>query len=276
MFDITNRRQAIRFSAFVTALSVVLSVLLTSALSSPLTTQDLFPALLVPALIAPPVSFTVGLKMLQIHQLNERLRYLLDHDQMSGLLVRQAFFRALNTMRGAREGVIVAVDIDHFKAINDTYGHLEGDNVIVATARFIRSLAQGQPAARFGGEEFMLFLSDTSLEAGRRFAETLVRGVEQLPIGSRDHGNIKVTISAGVCNLPPSADLDTALIHADDALYQAKKSGRNRVCVAPALRPTSFDKHSIREGHFRVRSQGRFSPSIDGNLPKDDTHSTAT
>jgi diguanylate cyclase (GGDEF)-like protein len=238
--------------------------------------HDLVPALITPLLIATPVSYTVGLKLLQIHQLNETLRYLLNHDQMSGLLVRQAFFTALNAMRGAREGVIIAIDIDHFKAINDTYGHLDGDSVIVATAQFIRSLAQGQPAARFGGEEFMLFLPDTSLEAGTRFAEALVRGVERLPVRSRDHGDIKVTISAGVCNLPPSADLDTALIHADDALYQAKKSGRNRVCVAPALQPTPLDRRHTRSTHSRFRSQGRLGSSIEEDLPNDATRSTAT
>lgn len=126
------------------------------------------------------------------------------------------------------------IDIDHFKRINDTYGHEEGNLVLKMVAEVLKKNTRRiDLVARYGGEEFCVVLPQTDLEGARQYAENVRKMVEDIPFLLRKTEPVKVTISIGVCSYPqfkvPSGEALTKLT--DQALYQAKQSGRNRVCI---------------------------------------------
>ena len=143
--------------------------------------------------------------------------------------------------RGQRFGhalSLLMIDIDHFKRINDHYGHDAGDRAIVAVAQVLRSMTRGMDtAARFGGEEFVLLMPETSLQVALEAAERLRAAIEGMEIDCGDGQTVRLTISIGATSdLPPEAttrlgpdSLTDLLIRADQALYRAKHAGRNRV-----------------------------------------------
>jgi diguanylate cyclase (GGDEF)-like protein len=122
------------------------------------------------------------------------------------------------------------IDIDHFKDINDTYGHLAGDSVLRELAWILQKrLRPDDELGRYGGEEFCAILPETPLDGATRIAEELRTMVEQHSFvveGER----IKVTISIGAAELQKGMDLKGFYKSADELLYQAKRAGRNRVC----------------------------------------------
>ncbi|SHE22369.1 GGDEF domain-containing protein [methanotrophic endosymbiont of Bathymodiolus puteoserpentis (Logatchev)] len=134
--------------------------------------------------------------------------------------------------RHANHLSLIFVDLDHFKAINDTYGHHCGDQVLKSAAQSIKDSIRGCDIAyRYGGEEFVILLSDTDLEGAKLLAErirekianhTLAYGMEV----------IKLTASLGVSSLRGNDTVDSFVQRADDAMYQAKEMGRNRVQAA--------------------------------------------
>src|SRR5215216_6455929 len=123
-------------------------------------------------------------------------------------------------------------DLDHFKAINDRYGHLCGDAVLAQVGQRMKAVLRGSDVkCRYGGEEFLVLLPDTPLAGGRRVAESLRRDIEEHPV----HWNgetIRITASFGVTNVA-AGEIDplTILARADGALYRAKQAGRNRVHI---------------------------------------------
>jgi len=130
---------------------------------------------------------------------------------------------------------IVLTDIDHFKKFNDVYGHQVGDMVLAETARIMReTVRKSDLPARYGGEEFMAILPETDYKGAFAFAERLRKKVESSTYTHPETGQpLKVTISVGVATFPLHADEKNELIkQADEALYRAKESGRNRVCIA--------------------------------------------
>jgi diguanylate cyclase (GGDEF)-like protein len=156
-----------------------------------------------------------------------------ETDPLSGLTNRRGFDRqaqqAIARALPAHRPVAVAVfDLDHFKRINDTFGHAVGDNVIVAFAARLRALAPpGAVVGRMGGEEFVLLLLDGGADAAWQCAEAIRRrvlGGDDLP---------PVTVSGGVARLRPGESLAELMRRADQASYHAKASGRDQVCCAP-------------------------------------------
>jgi diguanylate cyclase (GGDEF)-like protein len=128
--------------------------------------------------------------------------------------------------------VWIMADIDHFKRVNDTYGHEAGDEVLKAVADALRATARGADVvARFGGEEFVLVLPDTSADMAVRIAERLRLAIEAL---STDVGGqvIRVTASFGVAQRAAQESQLEVLERADAALYSSKKEGRNRVTIS--------------------------------------------
>ncbi|MDJ0938954.1 MAG: DUF484 family protein [Woeseiaceae bacterium] len=147
--------------------------------------------------------------------------------------------------RASRDGtslVCLMLDIDHFKAVNDSWGHAAGDSVLRDIAQRIESQVRASDvAARYGGEEFIVLLPDTSIDDAERLAERIRRAVSGNPIGLPGGGETRVTASIGIASVKPEAratDLKTigeALIaRADVALYKAKADGRDRVVTAEA------------------------------------------
>ena len=127
------------------------------------------------------------------------------------------------------------VDVDNFKQVNDTYGHAAGDEVLRAVAARTRShLRDIDLLGRYGGDEFVVFLVETELEAARRVGERICQGVAAMPVVI-DQGPLNVTISVGVARLAEEGPNVAALVNdADVALYAAKKAGKNQVAAKDA------------------------------------------
>jgi diguanylate cyclase (GGDEF)-like protein len=160
-----------------------------------------------------------------------------ETDTLSRLLNRGGFERhAEIAMRDAvRKGIPVALviaDLDHFKSINDSFGHASGDRVIEAFAGFLRdAAADHHVAGRIGGEEFAIILPGTNLAAARLFAEGARSAFGALPIDSLPAQH-RCTASFGVAELHPAEGFADLMRRADEALYQAKGSGRDRVRIS--------------------------------------------
>lgn len=125
------------------------------------------------------------------------------------------------------------VDIDHFKRVNDRWGHADGDRVLAEVARRIRhEVRAGDLATRYGGEEFLVLLPDTALQAASDVAERIRGAIASEPV-ALGGGRVVVTASVGVAQLRDGEDNAALVARADTALYRAKQQGRNR-CVADA------------------------------------------
>jgi diguanylate cyclase (GGDEF)-like protein len=123
------------------------------------------------------------------------------------------------------------VDIDHFKKVNDTYGHDGGDRALVAVAQAMRGALRPEATlGRLGGEEFAVLLPQADQNAAMVAAERLRQAVERLSV-EIDGAALKITVSIGVTEVGSGQAFEAALQHADEALYQAKKTGRNRSCA---------------------------------------------
>lgn len=175
---------------------------------------------------------------LELRLANRELAVLAQTDPLTGSLNRRTFFSLSEREIGRRRRTgcdiaVLVLDIDHFKKINDTYGHSAGDRVLAQFADQIGQTIRVQDVfARLGGEEFGLILPDASLNQAIETGERLRRIVEQTPIHT-DAGPIKITVSMGAAMVKPGeASVESALQRADQALYRAKHCGRNRVVAA--------------------------------------------
>lgn len=172
---------------------------------------------------------------------NAELQRSSNTDPLTGLLNRRGMMQRLaeEVARSARNGrafSIAIADADHFKQVNDRWGHACGDDVLTALAKTIRGGARAADVmARWGGEEFLLLFPDTRLAGARIAAEQLRRRVQQLRV-RHESGRIAVSITIGVVEVPPGEALSAALRRADAALYEGKRAGRNRtVTGGPAM-----------------------------------------
>jgi diguanylate cyclase (GGDEF)-like protein len=165
----------------------------------------------------------------------EQLRELATRDPLTECINRRYFLEiaAKEVERADRYGnrlSIAMLDADHFKDINDQYGHATGDRVLRAIADRCRSaLRKTDVFGRFGGEEFVVLFVETALAEAERVAERLLSKVAE-PVS--DIAGVRVTISAGVVERRAGETLDAVLKLADEALYQAKREGRNRVVTS--------------------------------------------
>ena len=159
-----------------------------------------------------------------------------DHDDLTGLLNRRAFESACSAwpyQRGVR--VLVSCDLDHFKAINDTYGHTVGDDVLRTFSEVLRThLRSGDVIARMGGEEFAIALWQQNVPQAQALVERIAHTVmPQVVWSSRVATPLQVTASWGLVAVRPDESLSVCLERVDTQLYAAKRAGRNRMCVAP-------------------------------------------
>jgi diguanylate cyclase (GGDEF)-like protein len=176
-------------------------------------------------------------------EFQRQIHRLLAHDELTGLLTSKSFFSELRREAAraefeARPFCVLMMDLDHFKSVNDTYGHLTGSQTLEEVGGCItRALRAGDVASRFGGEEFAAFMLDADIAQGLVAAERVRAGVEEHVFTTTRHdssGDLRthrITISIGVAAFPQDARDPIELIElADTALYRAKRSGRNRVC----------------------------------------------
>lgn len=182
--------------------------------------------------------FAVFLGLLQLVLIGQRsqrrLRIAAETDQLTGLANRRHFLdRTAPHLAGARDrGALILFDIDHFKRVNDTFGHPAGDRALVRFAAALAALApSGGVAARLGGEEFALFLPDATLAEAGAVAEHVRRTVAGLGIATAA-GDVRLTVSGGVAAASEAgADYDALHAAADGALYAAKRDGRDRIAL---------------------------------------------
>ncbi len=162
----------------------------------------------------------------------EQLHLIATHDEKTGVY-NSTFFKSIfefELRKAERDGTfcLVVIDLDFFKKVNDTYGHITGDKILKRTAEILKGGMRGADvAARFGGEEFFIILPDADRDKGRQVAERLRKAVLKDRF-LKKHG---LTISAGVAEYKKKDTFDTLANRADEALYEAKKTGRNRVVV---------------------------------------------
>lgn len=177
----------------------------------------------------------------RLNELNKQLEALAITDGLTELYNHRFFMESLSlefsrARRSHQPLALLMGDIDNFKFVNDTYGHQVGDDILVNVAGLLRGSRRGSDiVARYGGEEFVLLLPETSLQQARALGDKLRGKIENSAVDTAD-GKIKVTISMGVAALEKDnfRNHRELLIAADKALYQAKKGGKNKVCVVDA------------------------------------------
>lgn len=184
------------------------------------------------------VKVQLKIKSLQdaLKERNQRLEELSNTDPLTQLANRRQLMRVLvqefqRSFRGGHPLSLVMIDIDHFKSINDTYGHQQGDEVLKVLAETLRSqLRDYDLASRFGGEEFAMVLPETDPLHATQVAERIREVVANLKFGGVLE-KLKMTVSLGVATYPDDAikGIEDLIRLADDALYAAKREGRNRV-----------------------------------------------
>jgi len=172
----------------------------------------------------------------------ERINHLAAHDDLTGLLNRRRMSEVVQAerercVRSRRPLVLALLDLDFFKLVNDRYGHAAGDAVLCAFAgRVLDNLRSTDVLARWGGEEFLLLLPETSLDGALVLLERVRREVAELCVETAN-GEISMTVSIGVAAGRVQETMEQVLEHADEALYQAKAQGRDRVVVYGGGRP---------------------------------------
>ncbi|MDQ6963750.1 MAG: diguanylate cyclase [Mariprofundales bacterium] len=165
----------------------------------------------------------------------ENMQQQAQTDDLTGLMNRRHFrpLAEAEMRRALRHSValsIMMLDIDHFKKVNDHYGHQVGDSVLRAVAQKLKQeLREQDLLCRWGGEEFLLLLPGSDIAAAKRLGERIRQGVESLHFAQMERG---VTISIGLAAVDPKQRLKVATHAADKALYRAKEAGRNRLCCA--------------------------------------------
>ena len=195
--------------------------------------------------------FEVGDQLIRFEMLDEidrefqqQIHRLLVHDELTGLLTSKSFFSELRREAARAEAekmpfCVLMMDIDHFKDVNDTYGHLAGSETLEEVGAVIKkSLRAGDVGARFGGEEFAAFLLDADYTQGMIAAERVRSAIEKHEFPAARRTGIepspthRITISLGVASFPDDGRDPIQLVEmADSALYRAKRNGRNQVCA---------------------------------------------
>lgn len=164
----------------------------------------------------------------------DRLKLLAATDELTGLTNRRRMLEHIRDeivrlRRSGRTAALIMADIDHFKQVNDKYGHQAGDDVLIGVGDMLRERLRNQDfIARWGGEEFLFLLPETDIEGAVIAAEKLRLAVEGHEVTSGGR-KLKVSMTFGVAPLDPEIGIDESISRADDALYGGKKAGRNRV-----------------------------------------------
>jgi diguanylate cyclase (GGDEF)-like protein len=224
---------AVLFSDFITILTLYISGSLAFNVH---TFAGLFVATCAPLIFAPVISwFTIGL-IFEIHELEEEMRLLATYDSLTGLLSRRAFMEQSNYIchfaeRQGLEFTILVIDLDHFKKINDQYGHETGDKVLESFGKIMRLKSrESDLAGRIGGEEFAFFLPATTADKACNFAERLQKAIRE-DIIKKNNVHIRYTASIGLAYFSQTMNIEMAISQADKALYRAKRNGRNQTVI---------------------------------------------
>lgn len=239
LLEARSRSDVVRLSVLYTIISVLVSVGGTyffAKLYHWKVEEAVLPAAILPLLLAPWMTWTVTSTAYELHHTRRELERLVRTDPLTGILNRRGLQEVMESAyaeRGERRLCAIVVDIDHFKAINDIYGHAGGDAVIIRIADILRRTLKplGAAVGRLGGDELGALVFDVTLAEASAVAEIFRCAIEGATV-QHDGRRIRVTTSIGVSELLPEDDsVDAMLIRADFSLYAAKAEGRNVVRV---------------------------------------------
>lgn len=234
-----NRFGPVTVSFAVNFGSMIMAVALTAALErifrGEVVAMDLFFAAVIAGILAPIISYGFIYLTGQLNLAEQQMRHLATTDGLTGVLNRRYFFERseIELQRAIRYGhplSMLIFDIDHFKEVNDRFGHQAGDAVIRQLADMtVNTIRSTDLLGRYGGEEFILLLPEAGFESAWKVAERLRKKVES-HVFNFDGNAISITISVGISSLEsPDTDLEALISRADRSLYAAKDAGRN--CV---------------------------------------------
>ena len=205
----------------------------------------------------------------------DALCQLSSHDVLTGLANRRSFVQAMEREldRVARSGdvaLLLMVDIDHFKSVNDNHGHLAGDEVLRQVALRLQDCVRPMDTvARYGGEEFAVVLPNCSYTYGEVVAERIRRSIEVRPFGLTNQQALSMTVSVGGAYAPQwiRSEPSIWIERADRQLYRAKREGRNRVCLEETIDTvvSAEEKELLFGGLNLGMYDGRPTAAQDGN-----------
>jgi len=185
------------------------------------------------------ISIIIGRQVYQVsfnlNNTHKKLRQQANTDFLTKAYNRRYFIKLADNeiTRSKRHGhkiSLIMMDIDFFKKINDSYGHITGDNVLILLVKMIKETKRSNDIiARLGGEEFVLLLPDTTEEGALVFAERIKNELSEMEIHTGNNNIIHITLSMGISEFHNSLDIDTWIHEADTAMYVAKETGRNRI-----------------------------------------------
>ncbi|WP_316859108.1 GGDEF domain-containing protein [uncultured Cohaesibacter sp.] len=238
----SNAEKKANWKIFLVALAVTLLSLFLSLLVTYIVTHILHGymnhtsvviATIVPTVVAGPVTWFVesyrqkandALARLQV--LKDELEHQANHDTLTGILNRRSFIAGV---ADKTDGVLISIDVDHFKRINDTYGHAAGDMALVQITQAIsNAVRESDLFARLGGEEFAVFANDASYENAKDLAERIRLSVNAVDFSPEEGVHHELSVSIGSAFGSESKDFDAMVALADQRLYYAKENGRNR------------------------------------------------
>tara|TARA_R110000824_G_scaffold11746_16_gene51602 strand:- start:3722 stop:4555 length:834 start_codon:yes stop_codon:yes gene_type:complete len=249
----------IRQTAIISAIAVLLSFTFTGSLYLLFFGIDdrFWPALNMSIMIPWAITIPLGLYMsrqrfklvgltnrlketqTKLRRANKALEQRANFDGMTGLLNRDGFFSRLDEMRGDETAnVLLIIDVDHFKNINDSFGHLVGDQALMLLGKtFRKTLREDDLVGRIGGEEFGIFLPNTSAPEGQIIGEIIRHEIENTIFEPHHNMRHVITVSIGVTAVAPHQERAALMGNADTALFTAKRRGRNQVALfEPGMR----------------------------------------
>lgn len=234
-------RRVYRITSIATALVIVASVIMTNffmeTFSRGVDVQGLMASIVIPLVLAGPSIGLIALRQEQLRQANQQLQKLATFDWLTGCYNRGAFTQmvvAALKRPSAGASALLVIDVDHFKAINDTHGHDRGDDALRLIAGTLQQVAGSDAlVGRLGGEEFGVFLQGVESSAVARYAEALRSAVARLAFLT-DGAGCPLSVSIGGAIIQGNTDFRTLYRIADDCLYQAKNDGRDRVSLIDA------------------------------------------
>lgn len=235
-------------SATVAAIAVTaahaISFAIRTAVERPADNVTLMILTVLPIAITLPISFFVFRQTSRLNrayaalvEINQSLANKASRDQMTGLLNRESFLERVGVLRLMPEGgTLLIIDADHFKRINDRFGHLTGDDALIRITSAIKSaLRKDDVIGRIGGEEFGAFLIGADIKEAMRVAQRIRGAVEVVDFVVPGDQRIPLTVSVGGAICSGGVGLSQLMRKADGCLYEAKRAGRNRVIIESAL-----------------------------------------
>ena len=243
--SIKNQRDVIAYTAGITVFSILVSeasivaLYLVGGVAAFTIKNAIIFAIILPLIIAVPITYAICTMSLRLANTKAELQKLADTDPLTRLRNRRSFFAAAeaslqSALSDGSPCALMVIDADHFKDLNDSYGHAVGDRALVAIADVLReNFRQSDYLCRVGGEEFAVLLHDIDSKDAQPLAQRLVNAVQNSPI-VESNAIIEYSVSCGIADTGASYELATLFKAADDAMYVAKRQGRNRVALMRA------------------------------------------